>query len=91
MAHFVGKIEYIFEINFYHHISNDHYIYSYIDYIIGLKMANPNECNATNSFALNKFKSKSIKWIPKFSILNIESYFKEKELLNSATNKFLDI
>ena len=71
------------DVNFNHHISNDHDIYSYIDYMIGLKFADPQECNATNSYALDKFISKSIKWIPKFSNLNIDSNYKEKYLLKS--------
>ena len=54
-------------INFENHISNDHDIYSYADYMIGLKFADPQECNAVNSYALDLFLKKSIAWIPTFS------------------------
>ena len=47
------------------HVNFEHDIYSYADYMIGLKFVDPQECNAVNSYVFDEYNNKSIAWIPK--------------------------
>ena len=48
------------------HIENVHNIWTYIDYMIGLKFVDPQETNAINSFVIEQLQDKKISWFPSF-------------------------
>ena len=52
---------------FEEHINNVHNMWTYVDYIIGLLMVDPQETNAINSFVIQKINEKKISWFPSFS------------------------
>ena len=49
------------------HIENVHNIWTYIDYMIGLKFVDPQETNAVNSFVIEQLEDKKISWFPLFA------------------------
>jgi hypothetical protein len=51
-------------INYYEHITNDHNIWNYALYIIGLKFVDPQETNAINSYVIQMNEERSISWFP---------------------------
>ncbi len=51
-------------VNYIHHTSTDHDIWTYAEYIIGLKFMDPQELNAINSFVIEKIEKKFISWFP---------------------------
>ena len=53
--------------NFQEHITKVHNIWTYVDYLIGLKFVDPQETNAINSFVIEKVEEKKISWFPSFS------------------------
>ena len=53
--------------NFTEHINKKHHIWTYVDYMIGLKFVDPQETNAINSFVIEKIEQKKISWFPSFS------------------------
>ncbi len=53
--------------NFDEHITKVHNVWTYVDYIIGLKFVDPQETNAINSFVIEKIEDKKISWFPSFS------------------------
>ena len=53
--------------NFQEHITKVHDIWTYVDYLIGLKFVDPQETNAINSFVIEKVEEKKISWFPSFS------------------------
>ena len=54
--------------NFEDHLNNVHNMWTYVDYIIGLKTVDPQETNAINSFVIDKLEEKKISWFPSFSV-----------------------
>ena len=60
------------------HIENVHNIWTYIDYMIGLKFVDPQETNAINSFVIEQLEDKKISWFPLFAE-NDNSNEKEEE------------
>ena len=48
------------------HISKVHNIWTYVDYMIGLKFVDPQETNAINSFVIEQLEDKKISWFPSF-------------------------
>ena len=44
-----------------------HNLWTYVDYLIGLKFIDPQETNAINSFVIEKVEEKKISWFPWFS------------------------
>jgi len=50
--------------DFLHHINKDHNIWTYAEYIIGLKFLNPQDVNATNSYVMGTVNIKGISWFP---------------------------
>ena len=54
--------------NFEEHLNNVHNMWTYVDYIIGLKTVDPQETNAINSFVIDKLEEKKISWFPSFSV-----------------------
>jgi inositol 1,4,5-triphosphate receptor type 1 len=51
-------------INYDEHIQNDHNIWNYALYIIGLKFVDPQETNAINSYVIEMNEERSISWLP---------------------------
>jgi hypothetical protein len=51
-------------INYEDHIANDHNIWNYALYIIGLKFVDPQETNAINSYVIEMNSERSISWFP---------------------------
>jgi hypothetical protein len=51
-------------INYESHITNDHNMWDYVMYIIGLKFVDPQETNAINSHVIEMVQEKSISWFP---------------------------
>ena len=52
--------------SFEDHIEKVHNIWTYVDYMIGLKFVDPQETNAINSFVIEKLEDKKISWFPSF-------------------------
>ena len=48
------------------HITKVHNIWTYVDYMIGLKFVDPQETNAINSFVIEQLEDKKISWFPSF-------------------------
>lgn len=55
-------------INFTQHTTKDHNLDTYIEYIIFLKFLDPQETNATNSYAIEMNEMKAISWFPSSNI-----------------------
>eukprot|EP00340_Litonotus_pictus_P005897 CAMPEP_0170525064 /NCGR_PEP_ID=MMETSP0209-20121228/10521_1 /TAXON_ID=665100 ORGANISM="Litonotus pictus, Strain P1" /NCGR_SAMPLE_ID=MMETSP0209 /ASSEMBLY_ACC=CAM_ASM_000301 /LENGTH=1170 /DNA_ID=CAMNT_0010814107 /DNA_START=170 /DNA_END=3679 /DNA_ORIENTATION=+ len=53
-------------IRFDNHTKEDHNMWEYADYLIGLKFVDIQETNAINSFVIEKLQSKSISWFPSY-------------------------
>ena len=53
--------------NFQEHTTKVHNIWTYVDYLIGLRFVDPQETNAINSFVIEKVEEKKISWFPSFS------------------------
>lgn len=51
-------------VNFHNHRNGIHNTWNYIYYMIGLKFVDPQETNATNSYAIEMVNKKSISWVP---------------------------
>jgi hypothetical protein len=51
-------------IDFRKHVNDDHSLWTYVDYIIGLKFVDPQETNAVNSYVIDNISNKSIAWFP---------------------------
>ena len=51
---------------FEEHIEKVHSLWTYLDYIIGLKFVDPQETNAINSFVIEQLNEKKISWFPSF-------------------------
>lgn len=64
-------------INFIQHTITDHNLWTYVDYIVGLKFMDPQETNAINSYVIENIANKSIAWFPANN--NIEEYGQEEE------------
>ena len=65
--------------NFNEHINKVHNMWTYVDYMIGLKFVDPQETNAINSFVTEKIAEKKISWFPSFSNNNDEDDNEEEE------------
>ena len=52
--------------SFKEHITEVHNIWTYVDYMIGLKFVDPQETNAINSFVIEQLENKKISWFPSF-------------------------
>lgn len=50
--------------NFLHHVTKEHNIWTYAEYIIGLKLLDPQEVNAINSYVIGTLEQKAISWFP---------------------------
>lgn len=55
------------KINFIHHISNDHYIWNYIHYLIKIKQSNPQDLTSINGHAYESIMNRSNNWFPLYS------------------------
>ena len=53
--------------NFEEHTTTVHNVWTYVDYMIGLKFVDPQETNAINSFVIDKIEEKKISWFPTIS------------------------
>ena len=51
-------------INYINHINEEHNVWNYVYYIIGLKFIDIQDANAINSYAMKKIENKEISWIP---------------------------
>ena len=51
-------------ISYENHVNNEHLVWNYVFYIIGLKFEDPQELNAINSYAYELIEKKNISWIP---------------------------
>ena len=63
--------------NFQEHVTKVHNLWTYVDYLIGLKFTDPQETNAINSFVIEKVEEKKISWFP---------WFSDDEISNSNEN-----
>lgn len=50
--------------NFMEHIDKVHNMWTYVDYIIGLKFVDVQETNAINSYVIEQVEKKQIAWFP---------------------------
>lgn len=50
------------------HITNQHNLWNYVNYMIRLKFSNLQDLNALNSYAYELLKNKNITWIPNWKI-----------------------
>lgn len=50
--------------NFNEHIKKRHDLWTYVDYIIGLKFVDVQETNAVNSYVIKQVEKKQIAWFP---------------------------
>jgi len=50
--------------NYLKHITKEHNIWTYAEYIIGLKFLDPQEVNAINSYVIGTVNQKAISWFP---------------------------
>lgn len=50
--------------NFLQHVNKEHNIWTYAEYIIGLKFLDPQEVNAINSYVIGTVQQKAISWFP---------------------------
>ncbi len=50
--------------NFDNHVNVDHSLWTYAEYIIGLKFVDPQETNAINSYVIEMIENKKISWFP---------------------------
>ena len=55
-------------INFNKHVNVDHSLLDYFNYIIGLKFVDQQETNAINSYVIKLLETKSISWIPAYTL-----------------------
>jgi hypothetical protein len=53
-------------VNFKKHISGEHYLWTYAEYMIGLQFIDPQETNAVNSYVIGMISKKNISWLPSF-------------------------
>jgi len=51
-------------INYIHHINEEHNVWNYAYYMIGLKFVDIQDANAINSYAKEKIEKREISWIP---------------------------
>jgi hypothetical protein len=51
-------------INYSEHVEDDHNLWNYALYIIGLKFVDPQETNAINSYVIDMNSERSISWFP---------------------------
>lgn len=51
-------------INFNEHCEKDHNMWTYAEYIIGLKFVDKQETNAINSYVIEQVEKKQIAWFP---------------------------
>lgn len=72
--------------NFNDHINKVHDMWTYVDYMIGLKFVDPQETNAINSFVIEKIEEKKISWFPSFSNNNNEEDDNEEEKGDDENN-----
>ena len=66
-------------LNFKSHINGEHDIWTYAEYMIGLKFVDPHETNAVNSYAIEMISNKNISWIPSFKSFQIEKELEDHE------------
>ena len=59
-------------INYENHVNNDHFIWNYAFYMIGLRFEDPQELNAINSYAFEAIEKKAISWIPPYDGLTLK-------------------
>jgi inositol 1,4,5-triphosphate receptor type 1 len=50
---------------FEEHVNVDHNIWTYVEYILGLKFVDVQETNAINSYVVEKIEEKSLSWFPR--------------------------
>jgi len=50
--------------NYLNHVTGEHNIWTYVEYIIGLKLVDPQEVNAINSYVIGTVEQKAISWFP---------------------------
>jgi hypothetical protein len=50
--------------NYHTHTTTDHYVWTYVEYIIGLKYMDRQETNAINSYVIEECENKQISWFP---------------------------
>lgn len=60
-------------IDFEQHVNNEHSIWNYVYYIVGLKFIHRQELNAVNSYVTTLVESKSISWFPFSQPKSLES------------------
>ena len=70
--------------NFQEHVTKLHNLWTYVDYLIGLKFIDPQETNAINSFVIEKVEEKKISWFPWFSNEEIAADFDENDEKNGG-------
>lgn len=51
-------------VNFNRHVENEHNVWTYVDYIIGLKFVDIQDTNAINSYVCEQIEKKQIAWLP---------------------------
>ena len=50
--------------NFDEHVGEEHCIWNYVEYMIGLKFVDVQDTNAINSYVIDMINEKNISWLP---------------------------
>ena len=53
-------------INYESHIVEEHYVWDYVNYMVGLKDIDEQEANAVTNYAMEKIKNKDYSWFPSY-------------------------
>ena len=54
------------------HINKVHNLWTYVDYILGLRFVDIQETNAINSYVMETIEKKELSWFPSFKDNNVE-------------------
>ena len=54
------------------HITKVHNLWTYVDYILGLRFVDIQETNAINSYVMETIEKKELSWFPSFKDNNVE-------------------
>ena len=65
--------------NFESHINEEHKIWTYVEYIMGLKFVDSQETNSVNSYVIEMISKKNIAWFPSFKGNQKEKDFEEHQ------------
>ncbi len=57
-------------INFHEHVTNNHNVWNYVEYMISLKLKDIHDLSAINQYVRAKMEKKDISWLPSYRDMN---------------------